>query len=456
VVEIVPLVDEGLGNSSYLVGLDDGRTVVVDPSRDPGAYLAEAEQRGWRIGFVAETHLHADFVSGSQELARATGAVVLAAAGARMRAPHRELDDGEEVDLGGLTLRAIATPGHTPEHLTYLLLDGPAPVALFSGGTLIVGGAARPDLLGPEHTEPLARAAYRSIHQRLLTLPDDLPVYPTHGAGSFCSAGTGGDRSTTIGRERATNSLLAARDEDAFVALLLGGLGSYPPYFLQLRPINQAGPPLHGPATGKELVLLTPSRLRLAVEGGAALVDARSVQAYAAAHVPGSLSIPLRPQFAPWLGWLVDLRQPLAFVLDETTDRAELVRQCRKIGFERFVGELAGGLDAWRNTGLPLTSIPLVEPGHLDGAERLLDVRQHSEWAAGHIEGAAHVELGALAHTASEQVPGAPLVVHCGHGERAMTAASLLERDGRSDVCVLLGGPSDYAAATGRRVQIDA
>ncbi|HWB72148.1 MAG TPA: MBL fold metallo-hydrolase, partial [Egibacteraceae bacterium] len=197
---IVPIVDAGLGNSSYLVDVGDGRALVVDPTRDPGPYLRTAEQRGWRITDVAETHLHADFVSGARELA-AGGARLLAPARAGLGFPTTGLDDGDEVDLGGLRLRALATPGHTPEHLAYLLADGDRPLAVFTGGTLITGGVARPDLLGPDHTEALARAAHRSIRQRLLTLPDDLPVYPTHGPGSFCSAGPGGERVTTIGHE---------------------------------------------------------------------------------------------------------------------------------------------------------------------------------------------------------------------------------------------------------------
>jgi len=224
----VALVDEGLGNSSYLVDLGDGRALVVDPERDPGPYLAAAQRRGLTVAYAAETHLHADFVSGSRELA-AQGAQVLAAAAGGTGFPHRGLGDGDEADLGGLTLRALATPGHTPEHLAYLILDAGRPLALFSGGSLLVGAVARTDLIGPERTGELARALWRSLHERILTLPDDLPVFPTHGAGSFCSAPAGAERTTTIGREKAGNPLLAAPGEDAFVKMLLGGLGSYPP-----------------------------------------------------------------------------------------------------------------------------------------------------------------------------------------------------------------------------------
>jgi len=211
--DIVAILDEGLGNSSYLVDLGGGRGLVVDPSRDPGPYLAAAARRSLRLAYTAETHLHADFVSGSRELA-ARGATVLAPATAGLEFPHRGLGDGEEADLGGLSLRALATPGHTPEHLAYLLLDGTRPLALFSGGSLLVGAVARTDLISPDRTVGLARALWRSLHERVLTLPDDLLVYPTHGAGSFCSAPTRGERTTTIGREKAANPLLAAPDEE--------------------------------------------------------------------------------------------------------------------------------------------------------------------------------------------------------------------------------------------------
>src|SRR3989441_1375492 len=217
--KILPLVDEGLGNSSYLVALGDGRALILDPRRDPSLYLELAENLNVRIAFAVETHLHADFISGSRELA-AFGAAIIAPHASHLATPYHELEDGEEVDLGGLTLRALATPGHTPEHLAYLLLDGAKPLALFSGGAILPGGAARPDLIGPEQTHPLARDLYRSA-QRLSGLPDDLAVYPTHGAGSFCSAGAGGQRTTTLGSERHESPLFTTGTEEAFVHTFL-------------------------------------------------------------------------------------------------------------------------------------------------------------------------------------------------------------------------------------------
>src|SRR6266496_4054579 len=407
--EIVTLRDEGLGNSSYLVDLGDGRGLVLDPSRDPGPYLAAAARRGVRLAYIVETHLHADFLSGSRELA-AMGATVVAPAAARLQFPHRRLGDGDQLALGGLSLRALATPGHT--------------------------------------TEELARALWRSLHERILTLPDDLPVYPTHGAGSFCSAPTGAEPNTTIGREKATNPLLAAADEDAFVKLLVGGLGSYPRYFLRLRETNRHGPRVYG-ATPPPLERLTPGAVRRLVAEGAELVDARPIAAFAAGHISGALSIPLRSAFATWLGWLVPDDRPLVVVVDADQDRGDLVRQALKVGYERLAGELAGGMAAWQAAGLPMSRIPLVAPDAVQGG-RVLDVRQDAEFAAGHLPGAAHVELGAL--TDRVALPGGPLAVVCGHGERAMTAASVLERLGRADVSVVEGGMSAWTDA-GRRLE---
>jgi hydroxyacylglutathione hydrolase len=448
---IHPVVDEGLGNSAYVVDLGDGRALVIDPARDPTPYLEVARWRRLQIAYAAETHLHADFLTGSRELAAATGAQILAPRRGGLCFPHYGLEDGEEVDLGGFILRALATPGHAPEHVSHLLLDDRQPAALFSGGALLVGTVARTDLAGPELTEPLTRAAYRSLHQRLLSLPDALAVYPTHGAGSFCSGPIGGGRTTTIGAERRHNRLLAAPDEDAFVAQALAGFGSYPPYFLRLPERNRVGPELLGP-DWRVLPLLSADRVGQHLAGGRVLVDARPIGAFAAGHIPGAISIVLRPQFASWLGWLLDDGQPLVFVLDEDQDRGELARQCRTIGYDQLLGELGGGMAAWRAAGLPEAQLPLVEAEQLDDHRGVvLDVRQASEVADGHLPGAVAIELGALAddRPPAELAVG-PVTVMCGHGERAMTAASLLQRTGHQDLRVAHGGPKEWQRATGQ------
>jgi glyoxylase-like metal-dependent hydrolase (beta-lactamase superfamily II)/rhodanese-related sulfurtransferase len=446
--DVVALVDEGLGNSSYLVDLGNGRALAIDPSRDPGPYLAEAARRGLVVAFAAETHLHADFVSGARELA-ALGATILGSAAGGREFAHRPLSDGDEVDLGGLRLQAVATPGHTPEHLAYLLSDGSRPIALFTGGSLLVGAVARTDLVSPDRTEELARAMYHAIHQRLLRLPDDLPVYPTHGAGSFCSAPAGDERTTTIGRERLTNPLLAAPNEDAFVSRLLGDLGTYPPYFLRLPEVNRRGARVYGGLPA--LQRLSVAKVRRLVVDGAEIVDARPVVDFAAEHVPGAVSIPLRSAFGTWLGWVVAADRPLVFVAGEGQDRADLVRQALNIGYDTIAGELEGGMEAWRAAGGEVRRIPLAAAtGPLETT--ILDVRQASEYEAGHIAGAELVELGSLVSPVA--LPDGPLAIMCGHGERAITAASLLERTGRTDITVVIGGPEDWATVPGNGIEV--
>jgi glyoxylase-like metal-dependent hydrolase (beta-lactamase superfamily II)/rhodanese-related sulfurtransferase len=445
---VVPVVDEGLGNSSYFLDLGDRRALVIDPPRDLRAIRSQLARDGLRVGFAADTHLHADFLSGARQLAAADGARVLASASANRKFPHAGLRDGDEIDLGGLRLRAMATPGHTTEHLSFLLMDGGSPVGVFTGGSLLVGSAARTDLVDAERTEDLARAQYASL-RRLLALPDEVAVWPTHGAGSFCSAPMGPERTSTIGRERATNPLLAAEDEEEFVRRLLAGLGSYPPYFDRLAEVNRRGPAvIAGAAT---LVPLDVAAVRGLITGRAQVVDVRPVADYAAAHLPGALSIPLRPAFATWLGWLADPTVPIIIVRNPDQDPEEITWQALKIGYENLAGELAGGMDAWSAGAQPVRRTMLLGPGDIAG-RLMVDVRQEGEYAAGHLPGAAHLELGEIAALGGT-LPRGPVAVMCGHGQRAASAASLLERAGRSDVAVLVGGPEDWAQRTGGRLE---
>lgn len=445
---VIPVVDEGLGNSSYLVDLGDGRALAVDPPRDLRAVDAAAGRRGLRVVAAADTHLHADFLSGATRLAARDGATVYASAAGGRAFAHTGLGDGDEADLGGLMLRALATPGHTGEHVAYQLLDGPRLLGVFTGGSLLVGAAARTDLVSPEQTEPLARAQYASL-RRLATLPEPTAVWPTHGAGSFCSAPPGSERTTTIGREKATNPLLAAPDEDTFVAQLLGSLGSFPPYFLRLAELNRRGPAI--PPVDAALAPLTVEQVSAAA--GAEMIDVRPPADYAAGHLPGSLAIALRPVFATWLGWLVpEPSTPLVFVRNADQDPEEIVWQARKIGYDTLLGELAGGIAAWAAAGQPVATVPLLDPDQVDPA-RVIDVRQVSEYSAGHVPAARNIELGALP---AAGVPAGPVVTMCGHSERATTAASLLERTGHPNVAVLSVGPDEWATATGNTVEVSA
>ncbi len=441
---LIPLVDEGLGNSAYLLDTGDGRALAVDPPRDLRALRAAAGKRGLRVVWAADTHLHADFLSGAVQLAATDGTQILASAAGMRAFEHRGLADGDEVDLGGLRLRAMATPGHTDEHLSFLLLDGSAPVGVFTGGSLIVGSAARTDLLGDDRTVELARAQYASLH-RLAALPDATGVWPTHGAGSFCSAPPGAARTSTIGTEKATNPLLAAPDADTFVAQLVALLGSYPAYFRWLAEVNRRGPVVID--TAPTVAPLSADEVRRLHAGGAVVVDVRPVADVAAGHIPGAIAIPLRAQFATWLGWLIAPDTPVVIVRNPDQDPADVLWPALTIGVDRIVGELSGGMTVW--TG-EVSTTRLVRPDQVD--TQVLDIRQTSEYASGHLPGAVHVELGDLPATC-DAAPEGPTVVMCGHGERAMTAATLLERTGRRDLAVLVGGPDDWADTTGRRLQ---
>jgi glyoxylase-like metal-dependent hydrolase (beta-lactamase superfamily II)/rhodanese-related sulfurtransferase len=439
---LVPLVDSGLGNSAYLLDLGDGRALAVDAPRDLRGLRSAAGGR-LRVAFAADTHLHADFLSGAVQLAAEDQARILASAAGRRRFDHRGLRDGDEVDLGGLTLRALATPGHTDEHLSFLLLDGAKPVGVFTGGSLLVGTAARTDLLGMDRAEELAHRQYASL-TKLAGLPDATAVWPTHGAGSFCSAPADNARTTTIGREKATNPLLAAPDAATFWIKLKATLGSYPRYFSWLAEANRRGPAVL--AAEPALPGLDLPRVRRLLADGAVLLDVRPVADVSAGHIHGALAIPLRDQFATWLGWLVDPRATIVVVRNPDQDPADILWPALNIGYENILGELAGGMPAWASADGRVATIPLVRPGEVEGA--VLDVRQASEYTAGHLPDAVNVELGDLA-LAAEQFERRPYVAMCSHGQRAMTAATLLERAGHRGLTVMVGGADDWAAATG-------
>ena len=451
-LHLVPVIDEGLGNSTYLLDIGQGRALVVDPERDLRQVRAEALRLGLTITYAAETHLHADFISGVRELKETEGATVLAPDVGSRGFAHTVLNDGDTLDLGYFTLQALATPGHSPEHLSYLLLDDGHIAGVFTGGSLMVGTAGRTDLVSPEMTVPLARAQYHSLH-RLMELPDNTPVWPTHGAGSFCSAAGGGERTTTIGHERATNPLLQAVDEDSFVDALLGSLGTFPDYFLRLGEVNRRGPIVLG--TTPPLPALSVDRVIELQRNGAQIVDARRPEDFAAGHIPGSLSIALRSVFATWLGWLVDPDRPVVIVRNPEQDLEDIVWAAAKVGFDVLAGELDGGFPAWMNSAAAATG-SLVEAGRMvsgpEASAAVIDIRQASEYAAGHVTGARNIELGGLAAHLAD-LPAGPLVVMCGHSERAMSAASILERVGRTGVAVLNGGPADWMHASGRSLE---
>jgi rhodanese-related sulfurtransferase len=312
---------------------------------------------------------------------------------------------------------------------------------VFSGGSLIVGSAARTDLLGDERTIELAHAQYESL-QRLAALPDAAALWPTHGAGSFCSAPPGSARTSTIGAEKASNALLRAPDGDTFTRLLTGGLGSYPAYFAWLSQANRIGPPVV--TSEPVLAPLTVDQVRAHLASGALVVDVRPIADVAGGHIPGAVSNALRPQFATWLGWVIDPGMPIIIVRNSDQQPADILWPAYNIGYTNFLGELSGGIDAWTGAAQPLASTALTTPAAVGG--RVLDVRQDSEYTEGHLPQAVHIELGDLSEHWGE-VGGGPVTVMCGHGERAMTAATVLQRHGHTGVSVLKGGAADWAAA---------
>lgn len=449
-MQVHEFVDEGLGHSSYVIDLGDGTTGVIDPPRFPIAHEALIDSSGWRLAWTIDTHSHADYVTGSPGLVARRGATFVAPAASHLATPHRGVTDGELVQLAaGVALTAIATPGHTPDHHAYLLeVDGEA-AALFTGGSLMVGTVGRTDLGGPEFAVPLAHEMFRSLH-RFDEFPNALAVYPTHGAGSFCSAPGASERTSTLGRERAGNSMLGISDEDEFVDRLVAGFGTFPTYFRQLPERNRLGPtPID---TLPTLAPLDANTVAEHTSAGAVLVDARPFPAFGAAYIPGSISNTLRPVFGSWLGWLVPADTPLLFVLDPDQDRADLVRQCLDVGHEHLVGELDGGIAARARSGRAPATIDVVNAIDVDASDGVvIDVRQANEYAAGHIPGARNVELGSIPTTA--QLPDEPVTVMCGHGERAMTAASLLTARGIT-ARVLDGGPDTWTTTTGRPLAV--
>jgi glyoxylase-like metal-dependent hydrolase (beta-lactamase superfamily II)/rhodanese-related sulfurtransferase len=459
-------VTPGLGDASYL--LASGReAVLVDPQRDAWRFVAAAEERGWRIRHIVETHVHNDYLSGALETHAATGAEIAAPARGGYEFAHRPMDEGDEIELGALRLTAMATPGHTPEHLAWAVTElgaaldpanPDAPIAVFTGGSLIVGSAGRTDLLGPALTLALTTDQQRSL-QRLAALPDTTQILPTHGAGSFCSAGPSSpSRVTTIGAERFANATFALADAapDAFRAQALGNLGRFPSYYAHMAGINRRGPRILG-----RLIVppaLDPAAFEAAAAQGTTIVDARDRAAFAAGHVPGSINIELDQTFAGYVGWLVPFGAPVLLVLPESAPEAasEAATELLRIGYDWITGSLDGGIPAWAESGRPVSSYVTTTMGAAHDARAagteagvLLDVRQPIEWQAdGVVPGAERIFVADLpariAELSAELPAGAPVTVFCKSGSRAAIAASLLHRAGVDVRLVTVGGAARW------------
>ena len=447
-------VDKDLGNSAYLVGSHETKNaVLVDPLRDVDRYLAVADRLGVRLTHVLETHLHADFISGARELAARSGVTIAASAEAGLGFDHLPLEAGAKLPVGELLLSVLRTPGHTPEHISFLAEapDGAGPPALLSGGALIVGGVARTDLLGHDLSEPLARRLYHTVHHTLLALPDDVGVFPTHGTGSFCAAPPSAERTTTIGRERRMNPLAKARDEEEFVRLALAGLPTYPTYFAEMRAINQRGPRVLGGIPDPRP--LSAHEVRRAIDRGIAVLDVRPAPEFARGHIPGSYGIAIEAPLTVWAGWLIPFGTPLVLVTSDDRECAAAVHRLIRIGYDRFEGRLDGGLAAWEDARFETRRYATLSPHEIHARLRagnapvLIDVRQDVEWRAGHIEGARHIENGALTNPALDLPRDREIALHCQHGERSVAGLSVLERRGYRDLTLVEGGLSAWIEA---------
>jgi hydroxyacylglutathione hydrolase len=433
-----------------------GLAALIDPLRDVDTYVAAAQAEGVRISHVFETHLHNDFVSGSRELASRTGARIVASADAGLQFEHQPVRDGDTITVGDVRFSILATPGHTPEHVSFLAEDLAASSqtrVLFSGGSLLVGAVSRTDLLGHEHATGLAHQLYHSLHEKILPLEDDVVVYPTHGAGSFCTAAPGGARTTTIGQERWTNHLLELSTPEAFAQTLLSSMPTYPRYFDHMRALNQRGPRVLGHVP--RLPGLSPTDVRDRQSRGEAVVDLRPVRQYVEGHIPGVYHVQLRPVFGSWVGWVVPFGTPVILVTETGEAPEDAVRQLIRIDYDELPGFLDGGMAAWRRAGLPLERAALLTMRDLRDRIRrgeplvVLDVRQPHEWPTGHLPEAVLLEAGELPRADLHLPHDRLLATHCGHGERAATALSVLERRGYRQLGLVTGGVGDWREAGG-------
>src|SRR5215472_2399345 len=435
-----------LAHASYMIA-SKGVAAVIDPQRDVDIYLEAAARRNWRIEYVIETHLHADFVSGHSELAERTGARIYLGAGSGVEFPHVAVEDGDEIQLGQCSLRFLHTPGHTLESICILMNDRGAPdrpAAVFTGDTLFVGDVGRPDL-SPTHTpQQLAAIMYESIHSKLLTLPDDTEIFPAHGAGSLCGRQMSSESSSTIGKQRQSNYALLARTSEEFVHLLTDNLPARPEYFARDADLNRRGAtPL---SRLPSLPALSAPEVLGLQQAGAIVLDTRPAMQFAVAHVPGSMHIALTGQYASWAARILGLDTPLIIAGEDPEHVQESLLRLARVGIENVAGYLADGVAGWIQNGL-LDYIPQItvqdfldlrhqEPDRI----AVLDVREPAEVEGGVIENSLCIPLGKLASRLAELDREKLLVAHCKGGYRSSIATSILRRAGFRDIANLTGG----------------
>ena len=445
--EVVVIPTPGLGNSTYLVGAGPD-ALAIDVPRDAWRIVEIAQDHGWRITHALETHVHNDYLSGARELEAAHGTSIVAPGRGDYAFRHVPADEGFEVAAGNGGLVARATPGHTPEHLSWELQDAAGtPTALFSGGSLLIGGVGRTDLLGRARIAEMTEAQFRTM-RRLAELPDEVAVHPTHGTGSFCVAGDvdiGG--LATIGALKRWNPAFAASDLEAFDAELTAGRTLYPTYYRRMAPLNRRGPrQLDGPLLPQAL---TTERFAGARASGAWVLDARDRWAFAEGHVQGAWNIEAGDAFAAYAGWLLPFDAPIVLVVDSPEQEVDVRDELLRIGFDHVLGHLAGGMDAWLAVGGETSSYATASWEELrePGEERVLDVRQPYEWRDGVVPGSERVFVADLPSAVSRLDPHQRYLVACRTGVRAAIAASLLDAAGIAARPVVDGGVPALPAA---------
>lgn len=438
--DIAIIETSSLGDRSYLIS-HDGIAVVIDPQRDIDRVLALAAEKNATITHVLETHIHNDYVTGGLELARATGAEYVVPEGDPVEFERRAVGDGDVVDAGSATFQVMHTPGHTHHHVSYVLQLGDEPIAIFTGGSMLYGSTGRTDLLGSEHTDELTHAQFHSVRRIAAELPADVEVYPTHGFGSFCSATPTSGDSSTIGEQQQSNPALT-QDEQTYVDELIAGLSAYPAYYAHMGVINTEGPAPIDLSTPEPV---DPDELRRRIDDGQWVVDLRARTAFAAGHLDGSLGFELSTTFVTYLGWLYQWGAPLTLIGDTSDQIDEATRELARIGIDHPSGSAVGEIHSLASDGR-VRSYEVSDFAGLaaeDSDIAVLDTRQQSEYADGHIPGAINIPLHELPHRLAE-VPDGKVWVHCASGYRASIAASLLDREHRSVVLI----DDDYNRAT--------
>ncbi len=442
-----------LSHASYMLA-SDGIAAVVDPQRDVGIYIEEAKKHGLSIQYVIETHLHADFVSGHQELAAITGAKVYLGAKAGAKFPHVPVRDGDELRFGHCLLKFLETPGHTIESMSIVVTDlekSDQPVMVLTGDTLFIGDVGRPDLSGDMTPQQLAGMLYDSLHNKLLKLPDEVQVYPAHGAGSLCGRQMSSEHSSTIGKEKLSNYALRPASREEFVKLLTAELPERPGYFALDVEINRAGAaPLQNLAP---IPALDPAELLEKQKQGAIILDTRPSREFGAGHIPGSIQIGLAGQYATWAAIVLGLDSEILLVAEDHEKVEESRLRLARVGIERVTGYLEGGIAAWIRAGLPVQQTSQISAEQLqqllseDGSElQLLDVRRAAEWHGGHVPGARHKPLDHLTTSLADLDRTEPVAVYCKGGYRSSIAASLLQRAGFEHVLDVMGGFDAWSA----------